>query len=75
MRNLSMKKFGTPIAAGPGMASDVVGFCRVGTPWSLRRFVRPGLSARAGFLAFVESVRLADGLARRLALDGFAGGP
>ena len=26
MRNLSMKKFGTPIAAGPGKASDVVGF-------------------------------------------------
>ncbi len=37
MLNLLMKKFGTPIAAGPGMASEVDGFERVGTPWPLRR--------------------------------------
>ena len=32
MRNLSMKKFGTPIGAGPGTAIDVVGSASVGSP-------------------------------------------
>src|SRR3954447_13588653 len=32
MRNLSMKKFGTPIGAGPGRASEKVGLAGVGTP-------------------------------------------
>src|SRR5689334_20362022 len=32
MRNLSMKKFGTPIAAGPGSAGVKVGFAGVGVP-------------------------------------------
>ena len=32
MRNLSMKKFGTPIGAAPGMAIDVVGLSSVGRP-------------------------------------------
>ncbi len=36
MRNLSMKKFGTPIGAAPGSASDVVGLASVGTPSALR---------------------------------------
>src|SRR5947199_8312166 len=40
MRNLSMKKFGTPIGAGPGSASDVDGFVSVGTPCRLRSAVR-----------------------------------
>ena len=32
MRNLSMKKFGTPTAAGPGVASDTVGLVGAGLP-------------------------------------------
>jgi len=32
IRNWSMKKFGTPIGAGPGVASEKVGFSGVGTP-------------------------------------------
>src|SRR3954454_23069611 len=32
IRNLSMKKFGTPIGAGPGRASEKVGLAGVGTP-------------------------------------------
>src|SRR3954447_9907263 len=35
MRNLSMKKFGTPTAAGPGVAIEAVGLLGVGVP--LRR--------------------------------------
>jgi hypothetical protein len=35
MRNFSMKKFGTPIAAGPGMASEKPGLDGVGMPLSL----------------------------------------
>ena len=32
MRNLLMKKFGTPTGTGPRVASDIVGFVRVGMP-------------------------------------------
>ncbi len=32
MRNFSMKKFGTPIGAGPGVASEKLGFAGVGMP-------------------------------------------
>src|SRR3954469_1364064 len=32
MRNLSMKKFGTPIGAAPGVAREKFGFAGVGTP-------------------------------------------
>jgi hypothetical protein len=32
MRNLSMKKFGTPTRAGPGWASVKVGFAADGAP-------------------------------------------
>ena len=32
MRNFSMKKFGTPIAAGPGWASEKLGLSTVGAP-------------------------------------------
>jgi hypothetical protein len=32
MRNLSMKMFGSPIGAGPGSASERVGFPSVGWP-------------------------------------------
>jgi hypothetical protein len=35
MRNLSMKKFGTPICAGPGVASEKVGFDGAGEPSEL----------------------------------------
>ena len=37
MRNLSMKKFGTPIGAGPGSASESVGLLTVGWPSGWRR--------------------------------------
>src|SRR6476661_5925122 len=47
MRNLSMKKFGTPIGAAPGVASEKVGFSIVGVPSS----ARPGTLAVAFFLA------------------------
>lgn len=49
MRKLSMKKFGTPIGAGPGSEKEKVGFVAVGTPV----LVRSGVD---GFL-----VRLAGG--------------
>jgi hypothetical protein len=32
IRNLSMKKFGTPMGAGPGRASESVGLLTVGWP-------------------------------------------
>src|SRR5215213_3297541 len=36
MRNLSMKKFGTPIGAAPGVASEKVGLLSVGAPSTAR---------------------------------------
>jgi hypothetical protein len=42
MRNLSMKKFGTPTTAGPGDAIEVVGFCANGRP------TLPGSVERSG---------------------------
>src|SRR3954469_20144588 len=36
MRNLSMKKFGTPIGAAPGVAREKLGFAEVGTPFGRR---------------------------------------
>ncbi len=48
MRNLSMKKFGTPSGAAPGVAIDSVGLSRVGVPPGARprepRPLRPRLS-------------------------------
>ena len=41
MRNLSMKKFGTPIGAAPGSASEKLGLSCVGAPST----VRPGCAA------------------------------
>src|SRR2546423_7853394 len=35
MRNFSMKKFGTPSGAGPGLEKEKVGFCGVGVPSGL----------------------------------------
>ena len=48
MRNFSMKKFGTPMRAGPGVASESVGLSSVGEPsvW------RVGLLRSTCFLAF-----------------------
>ena len=40
MRNLSMKKFGTPIGAAPGIASEKVGLSSVGAPSAARPGVR-----------------------------------
>ena len=73
MRNLSMKKFGTPIAAGPGRASEVDGFDSVGTPWSLRRTLR-SLVAPPRALARARGLRAAGRVlrGRRLAGEGGA---
>src|SRR4051812_15645565 len=46
MRNFSMKKLGTPMRAGPGCASEIVGFWSVGEPSRLRVGV-----AESGFAA------------------------
>ena len=48
MRNLSMKKFGTPIGAAPGMASDVDGLSIVGTPPALRSVVASSPASLVG---------------------------
>src|SRR3954447_25634302 len=48
MRNLSMKKFGTPIGAAPGWASVKPGFSTVGVPSVLR----PLVARSAFFLAW-----------------------
>ena len=48
MRNFSMKKFGTPIGAGPGVASEKLGFDGVGTPF--------GLEGRGGGVAAERTV-------------------
>src|SRR3954462_13812123 len=47
MRNLSMKKFGTPIGAAPGVAREKLGFAGVGTP-SGRRTGRRGPTVGGG---------------------------
>ena len=46
MRNFSMKKFGTPIGAGPGVASEKLGFDGVGTPFGWK--VGAGVSSPSG---------------------------
>ena len=42
MRNLSMKKFGTPIGAAPGVATDRPGLSSVGRPLGRRAAACPG---------------------------------
>ena len=51
MRNLSMKKFGTPMGAGPGSASERVGFVSAGLPSALVRASALPLAALALSLA------------------------
>ena len=51
MRNLSMKKFGTPIGAAPGSAIEKVGLAAVGAPPS----VRPGFGL--ALRAFLRAAR------------------
>jgi hypothetical protein len=67
MRNLSMKKFGTPIGAAPGIASEKVGLSSVGEPSGARP--RPWLRFRDFFLRTVRStspvIRLASILPAR----------
>src|SRR4051812_9866835 len=46
IRNLSMKKFGTPTAAGPTVASETVGLLGVGVPFER---VRGRVGSGAGF--------------------------
>ena len=69
MRNLSMKKFGTPIGAGPGMEIDVVGSAIVGRPsWPARSERRFG----------ARSSRVVAGAPRAgpfAAYEGFARSP
>src|SRR5689334_14488440 len=48
MRNLSMKKFGTPIGAGPGVESEKVGFDGAGEPSA---FVVAGVGAAGSVCA------------------------
>src|SRR3954452_6220666 len=48
MRNFSMKKFGTPMGAGPGWATEIVGFSSDGEPSVLTvGFVGFGVLARS----------------------------
>ena len=54
MRNLSMKKFGTPIGAAPGIASEKLGLPSVGVPSS----ARPGGVARGLLLRLALELRL-----------------
>ena len=54
MRNFSMKKFGTPIAAGPGWASEKLGLSTVGAPSGVR-----ALAVRSSRWAPRSSTRLA----------------
>src|SRR3954463_8975602 len=54
IRNLSMKKFGTPTAAGPTVASETVGLLGVGVPFER---VRGRVGSGAGFGAGGASTR------------------
>src|SRR3954468_3452245 len=50
MRNFSMKKFGTPMRAGPGLATEIVGFSSDGEPSVLTvGFVGSGVLVRSTF--------------------------
>src|SRR4051794_39647476 len=70
MRNFSMKKFGTPIGAGPGRARLKVGSAAVGAPPGVRGFLStlaaPVASLTAPATASLEPSTLS--LALRLAL-------
>jgi hypothetical protein len=55
MRNLSMKKFGTPIGAGPGRPCEKVGLAAVGTPSPWRIAVASGWSSALAFSASLVS--------------------
>ena len=46
MRNFSMKKFGTPIGAGPGVESEKLGLAGVGMPFD--RKAGAGVSSPSG---------------------------
>src|SRR3954447_7192033 len=48
MRNFSMKKFGTPGSAGPGVATERVGSLGVGVPSGLRAGGAVGVAVAAG---------------------------
>ena len=61
MRNLSMKKFGTPTAAGPGWASEKVGLLGAG-----------GACVAGGGVAFASSSCFLSVLAGLSALSFFA---
>src|SRR3954451_8515275 len=63
MRNLSMKKFGTPMGAGPGRASDRVGLAGVGWPSGWRRPLATSLALSAASLAFCSASFLAPSTA------------
>jgi hypothetical protein len=54
----SMKKFGTPIAAGPGNANEKVGFDAEGTPPAVREGGGAGGAALAGWLLLLVVLAL-----------------
>src|SRR3954451_1220800 len=63
MRNLSMKKFGTPMRAGPGVASEKVGLAAFGEPSAFSPGTAPATSltlsfARPAPARTLESARL-----------------
>src|SRR5215218_7233027 len=55
MRNFSMKKFGTPMRAGPGVASDTVGLSSVGEPSTLRVGLDSSTLGSVSFSAFFSN--------------------
>src|SRR4051794_30083997 len=89
MRNLSMKKFGTPIVAGPGWASEKLGLSTVGVPSGLRAlalrssrcaprsstFLAPSrvLGLRTGALFGSTGVMVWPGVVGVVGLVGFVG--
>src|SRR4051794_26159687 len=50
-----MKKLGTPIAAAPGSAWEIVGLAAVGTPLPWRMVVASGLPSALSFLDWASS--------------------
>jgi hypothetical protein len=68
IRKLSMKKFGTPIGAGPGVESEKVGFEGAGTPLPDGSF---DLCFACLGLAFAFASRLCLGLCLAFLCDLF----
>ena len=66
-----MKKFGTPIGAGPGSDNENVGFFADGTPFPVGSFALGCLDLLFGFVFFFATAGWVDeGFSLRLAPDG-----